>query len=349
MTTRTPVQRATRWVPGEDVPLKRMWMAWPSSESIWGSALLPKIQGDIATLAKEVARYVPVTMCADGSTAASAAQTTCGPTVRVIGSIPVNDCWIRDTGPLFRTDGAGGRDAFGLNFNGWGNKQTSTMDKDVAQRVAALSGVAPFSSAPIVGDGGILSDGDGTLMATESCWVNDNRNPGKTRAQIEAALLDRFGATNMIWFPGIRGQDITDDHIDGTARFVRPGVVMCQLPPSDRTDVWAEDAREIYQILLDSTDAKGRNLQVLTVEGPDSLPRWPRSRWDTFVDSYVNWTVANGAVITAQFGDVAKDAAARSAIESAFPGKTVVQLNLDQLHGEGGGGARCVTLQELLP
>ncbi len=95
-----------------------------------------------------------------------------------------------------------------------------------------------------------------------------------------------------------------------------------------------------------ATDARGRRLQVLTIEGPDTLPRWPESRWDTFLDSYVNWAVTNKTVITTQFGDTAKDAAAKAAIAAAFPGRTVVQLNLDNLYGEGGGGIHCITQQE---
>jgi len=256
------------WVPNEEVPHKRTWMAWPSSTAIWGSQLLPKIQGDIATLAKEIAKYEPVLMCADGSRNAWVARTKCGPAVRVISSIPVNDCWMRDTGPLFRTDGAGGRDAFGLNFNGWGHKQTSDKDKFVAERVASYAAVSPFTYARLVGEGGAVeTDGDGTLVATESSWVNSNRNPGKTKAQIEAELLSLYGATKMIWAPGIKGRDITDDHADATSRFVRPGVVLVQLPPPGRTDIWAADARQQHHILSNSTDAKGRPLQVLTLGG----------------------------------------------------------------------------------
>jgi len=351
LTASSPAFAATWWVPGEDVTHERTWMSWPSSRSIWGNALLPKIQNDVATLAREIANYEPVIMCADGSMAAATARTMCGSTVTVIGSIPVNDCWMRDTGPLFRTNGAGGRDAIGLNFNGWGAKQVHGKDEHAAERVASYVEVPRFKTASLVGEGGgIEYDGDGTLLATESSWVNPNRNPGKTKQRIKAELLSRFGATKMIWVSkGIKGQDITDDHVDSTSRFVRPGVVMVQLPPPGRTDVWAQDAREQFSTLSGATDAKGRRLQVLTVEGPDTLPRWPQNRWDTFLDSYVNWVVTNSSVITAQFGDSAKDAAARSAIGAAFPGKTVVQLNLDQLHGEGGGGAHCVTMQEPLP
>ena len=249
-------------------------------------------------------------------------------------------------GPLFRVNGAGRRDAFGLSFNGWGNKQIHSQDNYVARRVASHVGVS-VATATVVGEGGgIEYDGDGTLMATESCWINSNRNPGKTKPQIEAELLSRFGATSMIWLPGIKGQDLTDNHVDSTSRFVRPGVVMVQLPSPDRTDIWADNARRQHQILTRASDAKGRRLRVLTLEGPDHLPRWPRSRWHTFLDSYVNWVVTNSAVITTQFGDTPKDAAARAAISAAFPDRKVVQLNLDQLHGEGGGGAHCVTMQE---
>ncbi|WP_412543245.1 agmatine deiminase family protein [Longispora sp. K20-0274] len=337
-------------VPSEDVPHKRTWMAWPSSTSIWGTSLLPKIQGDIAKLAKEVAKYEPVILCADGSTNAANARAAVGSTVQVISSIPVNDCWMRDSGPLFRVNGAGGRDAIGLNFNGWGNKQTSSKDRYVAQRAASYAGVSPFTPAYVTGEGGgVEYDGDGTLFATETCWVNSNRNPGWTRKEIEDELLYMFGATKMIWCPGyLDPNDITDDHIDATARFVRPGVVMAQLPPAGATGPWATNARAIHDTLVNATDAKGRRLQVLTLENPDVLPRWPRNRWDTFLNSYVNWTVTNSTVITTQFGDTAKDAAAKAAIGAAFPGKTVVQLNLDQLYGEGGGGAHCVTMQEPL-
>ncbi|MEV6108037.1 agmatine deiminase family protein [Streptomyces sp. NPDC051940] len=348
-----PALAASWRVPGEEASHKRTWMAWPSSYTIWGN-LLSRIQADIARLAKEIAKYEPVTMCADGSAAASQARSACGSTVTVIGSVPVSDCWMRDTGPLFRVDGAGGLDAFGLNFNAWGENATSfygipaaAYDKDraLAQKLAAYAGV-PFAKAAVVGEGGgVEYDGDGTLMATESCWVNDNRNPGRTRSQIEAELLSRFGASKMIWLPGVTGQDVTDGHIDGTARYIGPGVVMVQLAGAVRPDVWSENAQAIHDVLVNSTDARGRRLQVLTIEGPDVLPRIPHGKQREFLSSYMNWTVTNQAVVTVQFGDTAKDAAAKSVIAAAF-GRPVVQLNLDNLYGNGGGGAHCVTMQE---
>ena len=109
-------------VPPDSVPHTRTWMAWPDSRAIWGQ-LLSGAQADIALIARTIARYEPVVMCANFVSAARA-QSMCGPEVAVINSIPVDDCWMRDCGPIFRVNGHGGLDAVGLNFNGWGGKQT---------------------------------------------------------------------------------------------------------------------------------------------------------------------------------------------------------------------------------
>ncbi|WP_328321529.1 agmatine deiminase family protein [Kribbella sp. NBC_00382] len=334
-------------VPAEDALVKRTWMAWPSSTSIWGN-LLSGIQGDIAKLANEIVKYNPVILCADGSSAATTARGRVGAGVTVISSIPVNDCWIRDTGPIFRLDGAGGMNAFALNFNGWGNEQTHAKDSLVAQNIATYDGV-PLTRASVIGEGGgVVYDGDGTLIANKSSWLDSARNPGKTLAQIEAELLAQYGATKMIWCQGVSNEDITDDHIDSTVLFVRPGVVIVQLSsPSRPTSVWSQDAINTKNILTAATDAKGRRFQVTTIYGPSTLPRIPSSQWSTFFDGYLNCAMTNSAIITAQFGDTQADAAAKAALESAF-GKPVVQLNLDHLMGDGGGGAHCVTMNEPL-
>lgn len=327
-------------VPAENVRHRRTWMAWPSSWAIWGN-WLPGIQRDIALIAWTVSRYEPVVMLARDADAARKARRWCGPRVNVIDTIPVDDCWMRDSGPIFRTARDGSPGALGLSFNGWGGRQIHANDALVARRVAGRAS-ARFEVAGVVGEGGgVECDGDGTLMATESCWVNDNRNPGKTRNQIERELLAEYGARAMIWVPGLKGRDITDDHIDATSRFVKPGVVMVQVPPRSREDVWAKDARQQLRILSRSTDARGRRLKVIEIAGPREV----RSSARSFLDSYVNFALANGALITAQFGDRDRDIACRQTLRDAFPRREVVQLNLDRLH-RGGGGIHCVTQQE---
>ncbi|MFD9420820.1 agmatine/peptidylarginine deiminase [Streptomyces goshikiensis] len=332
------------WVERDDVPHARTWMSWPSRTSIWGGRRLAGVQEDIALIARTIARHEPVVMCAPDADTAATARSWCGPAVTVLDSIPTDDLWMRDTAPVFRRDGRGGLDAIGLGFNGWGKKQTHSRDAEVARRIAE-DGRLPFSRTEFVGEGGAIeTDGDGTVMATESSLVNKNRNPGMSRAEIEDAVLHAYGADRMIWVPGIKGKDITDDHIDVTSRFVGPGVVMVQVPPEDRDDAWARDAREQFAILSRATDARGRRLKVIRVDGPDTV----RSKDSQFVDSYLNFHVVNGAVITAQFGDAVKDAAAKRALAEAFPGRTVVQLDVDRLMA-GGGGIHCSTMHEPLP
>ncbi|KJS54920.1 peptide ABC transporter permease [Streptomyces rubellomurinus subsp. indigoferus] len=332
-------------VPLDTAPHTRTWMAWPDNSTIW-KGKLGGAQANIALIARTIATYEPVTMCANPASVGRA-QSMCGPGVTVIGDIPVDDCWMRDTGPVFRTDGAGGLDAVGLNFNGWGNKQNPHgNDALVARRVAARLGI-PFTAAGLVTEGGAVeTDGAGTLMATLSSIVNPNRNPGLSQAQVEAALCAAYGATEVIWFPGITGQDITDDHVDATSRFLGAGTAVVQLPLATDTDAWSNDERQQYRILSAAVSAQGTPVRVSRLQGPDY--NLIRSTNPNFVGSYANYYLCNNAVISAQFGDTAADAAARTALAQLFPGRTVEQLNIDYL-GAGGGGIHCVTQQQPAP
>ncbi|MFB6559411.1 agmatine/peptidylarginine deiminase [Streptomyces sp. NPDC056400] len=331
-------------VPIEDVRHTRTWMAWPDSTSIWGNTL-GGVQQDIALIARTIAKYEPVYLCANSASAAKA-RSMCGSTVTVISTIPVDDCWMRDTGPVFRTNGSGGLDAVGLNFNGWGKKQAHSRDNLVAGRIASYVGV-PFTAAALVGEGGAIEqDGAGTLMATRSSLVNRNRNPNKTEAQIEAAVLAAYGASKLIWFDGVKGQDITDDHVDATSRFLTPGRAAVQMPLASDNDVYAKDARQQYQILSASTAANGTRMTVDQIQGPDYNKI--RSSNPDFLASYANYYLCNGAVISAHFGDTRADTAAKATLARLYPGRTIEQLNIDRL-GTGGGGIHCVTQQQPVP
>lgn len=328
-------------VPIDTVRHARTWMAWPDSSSIWGNKL-SGVQANIGLIAKTIAKYEPVVMCANPASVAKA-KSACGSAVTVISTIPVDDCWMRDTGPVFRTDGAGGLDAIGTNFNGWGNKQTHAKDALVAGRIAAYAGV-PFSAAGFVGEGGAVeTDGAGTLMATRSSLINSSRNPGKTQAQLEAALCAAFGASKVVWFKGVLGKDITDDHVDATSRFLAEGAGLVQMPLASDTDAWSNDARAQYQILSTTVDAQGHTVAVTKLQGPDYNKI--RSTNPDFVGAYANYYVCNGAVISPQFGDTSADAAAKVTLQRAFPGRVIEQLNIDSLGG-GGGGIHCVTQQQ---
>ncbi|MFF0753059.1 agmatine/peptidylarginine deiminase [Streptomyces sp. NPDC004267] len=328
-------------VPAEDVRHTRTWMAWPDSTAIWAGKL-GGVQADIALIARTIATYEPVVMCANSGSAATA-RSMCGPSVTVLSSIPVDDCWMRDTGPVFRTDGYGGLDAVGLNFNGWGNKQTHARDALVAERIAAWTGV-PFGYADLVGEGGAVEqDGAGTLMATRSSLVNRNRNPGMSESQITTAMCDAYGASKVIWFDGVVGQDITDDHVDATSRFLAPGEALVQMPLATDTDAFSRDARRQYSVLSASTTATGRAIDAMQLQGPDYNKI--RSTNRNFLASYANYYLCNGAVISAHFGDTQADAAARATLARLYPDRVIEQLNIDRL-GTGGGGIHCVTQQQ---
>jgi len=332
------------FLPSAEVEHKRTWMAWPAREDVWGS-LLPGARRDIAGIARTIARYEPVCLIARPDQAAGAAK-ACGAGVEIVELVN-DDCWMRDVGPLFLVNNKGRVAGLGLNFNGWGSKQVHANDAKVAREVTARLGL-PFFEAPFVSEGGAIEvDGAETVLCTESSIVNPNRNPGKTKAQLTAELLAALGADKVLWLPGLVGQDITDDHIDGLARFVRTGLPACVVvdQPADpsATDVWAVSERLSLKLLEHMTDACKLRLRCLTSRESRTIPRGESA--SGFVNVYVNWYTCNGAVLLPGFGDQRADAAARSLVAELYPGRHVEQLRIDTL-AEGGGGIHCVTQQE---
>lgn len=332
-----PVASARGWrMPDETHPHELTYMAWPSRQN-WG-ADTSGVRNDIAGIARAIARFEPVVMLANEQDV-KAARKACGSGVEVL-PIPVDDLWMRDTGPNFvlGPDGIAGVD---LNFNGWGNKQPHTRDALVAREVLADEDI-PRIKAPIVGEGGSIEvDGQGTLMATESSWVNANRNPGKSRDDIERALKDLFGATTVIWVKGVKGEDITDYHIDALARFSEPGVVVMSTPdPEAPRDVWTAAYDQARGVLDRAVDARKQRLEIVELPEPVDIGR----RGDDFLASYVNYYVTNGGVVLPRFGDRRADADAVSIVRDLYPGRQVVQVSVDTL-GEGGGGIHCATQQ----
>lgn len=337
--TDTDAGGATAWfMPAEDGPHTRCWMAFPARTDIWGRQL-DKVRAAIARVANAVVDFEPVMMCVQPGQESIARALLSG-SVEIL-SLPVDDFWMRDTGPCFITDGRGGLAGVDLGFNGWGQDQVHGRDALVAKAVLDHLGLRRVR-AELVSEGGAIElDGDGTAMLTESSVIDPRRNPGKSKADIEGALKV-LGVRKVLWVPGVQGRDITDDHIDTTARFVAPGRIVIELPKvPDPTYVWDKAALEAQRLLTGAKDARGRALEVTIVRQPET---W-RSSAAAFVPSYINWYVANGAVITAQFGDVAADAAAKAQIEALFPGRTVVQVEIDAI-AAGGGGIHCSTQQE---
>ena len=327
-------------IPDEAAPHKRTWMAFGASATIWGKKLLPDVQRNLATLARTIARYEPVTMLVRQHEVTLARELTASAVELVVCAL--DDLWVRDTGPVFLVNRHGHKAALDLNFNGWGNKQAHAEDAKVAAVIARRAGVPGLNTKLVLEGGGIETDGQGTAIISESCVVNANRNPGLSKAQIDAQLKALLGLEHIIWLPGIKGRDITDGHTDFYARFVQPGVV-CAGHDADPQSFDHEVTRRHLALLRGATGARGRKLQVIVLQAPGTVRAKHENK--EFAAGYVGFYVCNGALIAQEFGDQRADLAARDALQRAFPGRDVVQINMDAI-AAGGGSIHCATQQE---
>ncbi|MBB6173799.1 agmatine deiminase [Nocardiopsis mwathae] len=326
-------------MPSERTPHERTFMAWPAGAPYW-EELIPGVRADIARIARAIADFEPVTMLARPEQADDARR-ACGSGVEVL-PLPVDDLWVRDSGPTF-VHGSDGLVGIDFGFNGWGGKQDHDDDGAVARRLLEEIGV-PRVRASIVGEGGAIEiDGEGTLMATESSWVNPNRNPGMSRDEIEAELRRVLGVRTVVWLAGVAGADVTDAHIDSLARFARPGVVLLNRSVPDASDeVWTRCEDEAFAVLSEAADAEGRRPDVIDL--PEADPRRIGDVGEAFLPSYINYYVANGAVVMPAFGDREADDRAAGIIGDLHADREVRQVRIDSL-AEGGGGIHCSTQQ----
>jgi len=328
------------FMPAEAKPHKRTWMAFGASRKIWGNKLFQEAQRNVALIAQTIARYEPVTMLVRKEDYPLAQKLT-KDSVQLI-PCPLDDLWLRDTGPVFVLSRQGRKAAVDFNFNGWGKKQEFSRDARLAQFVAEQAEVEVVKTSLVMEGGGIEVDGQGTAIITESCVLNANRNPGISKAAYETVLKPLLGLKKIIWLPGIKEKDITDGHTDSYARFARPGVVIAGFEPNPQYYDHAV-TREHLKILKTATDAQDCKLEVVTIENPQSV----REKYETddFVAGYINFYLCNGAVIMPEFGDKKADQAAKEKIQTLFPTREVVQLNIDAI-AAGGGGIHCLTQQE---
>ena len=247
------------YVPDESDPHERTFMQWPVSTRVHPDRYyLDLLQQSIADVANAIADFEPVVMLMDASHETKARRLLSSNVE--IWNVPTEDLWCRDSGPLFTQNSAGDQAISHLNFNGWGDKQIHRKDGAIARRIAEILDIPLFDNGLVGEPGGVETNGHGTLIAHESSWINPNRN-GQSKQQITDNLLEAYGATKMIWAPGIAGADITDYHIDALARFIAPNEVLIQLPDGIIAgDPWSKAAFETHDIIQNSTTADGRHI-----------------------------------------------------------------------------------------
>jgi len=316
-------------------------MAWPTRVELWGEALAGAKE-EYAAVAQAVARFEPVLMVARPGQGDEARQALADqPDITVI-EFPIDDSWLRDSGPIFVQDPDTQHTAgLDFRFNSWGGKYLP-FDKDNAVSELLLShlGISRIPSPMVLEGGAITVDGEGTLITTEQCLLHPNRNPDLTKDQIEAELKARLGVTKVIWLPygGADDRD-TDGHVDGVCVFIGPGRVLvqaCDDPESADFELMAAN----IAVLEKATDASGCHLEIVQV---------PQVAWVTVTGEptsvgYVNFYLANGGVVVPIAGVPDIDEQALAIIRAAMPDREVVGV-VAKVIAHGGGGVHCITQQ----
>lgn len=316
--------------PAEWAPHAAIWTAWPSDASLWQEDLEPA-QAEVAAMVAAIIADggEPVELLVDGPEAEATARLALAdhPSVR-IHQRKFGDIWLRDTGPLFLSDGS----AAGFRFNGWGGKYELEGDDTVAEFVAETQGTPLTRHDWVLEGGAIEPDGTGRVVTTRQCLLNPNRNPDLSQAEIEARLAADLGFDTVIWLGDGLLNDHTDGHVDNLARFISEGVVV--VPEAASADDPNADA---YADARRTLEAAG--LEVKTIPSPGLLD----ADGEAIPASYMNFLITNKKVIVPIYGQP-NDEAAVAAVQALFPGRKAVGLPANHIL-TGGGSFHCITQQ----
>lgn len=313
-------------------------MAWPARLALWGDAL-GRAKREYAAVARVISGFERVLMVAPLG-AGSEVRDACGDAVWVL-EVPIDDSWMRDSGPVIVTGRDGRRAGVDFKFNGWGERFVP-YDRDDAMNGILLARlqIERIAADLVLEGGSIVVDGEGTLIATEQCLLHPSRNPDLTRAEIERRLGDYLGIDKVVWIRSGLVEDYdTDGHVDNVAVFVAPGVVLAQT--ADVRDPNHEPLAENVERLRAATDACGRPLEVIELP---VLPRI-RVRGQPGVVPYTNLYVVNGAVVVPVCGDDPdRDQEVLRMLGRVFAPRDIVPVP-GRVLAEGGGGVHCITQQ----
>jgi agmatine deiminase len=314
-------------LPPEWAPQDWLWIGFPHDADEWPE-VLGRAQEQIAAFANAVAESgqevrLLVRDAANAARARSLVSAAVHLERRVFG-----DVWLRDTGPLVRSDGT----ALRCRFNGWGGKYLMAGDETVGAELARAAGLEVVESDWVLEGGAIDGDGAGLVVTTEQCLLNPNRNPELSREDIEARLMRDLGFTRVLWLGEGLVNDHTDGHVDNLARFVAPGRLA--LPRATGED---EPNAAVY------ADAKRRaqdaGVAVAEIPSPGRVMRGNIAE----PASYANFAVTSHLVVVPTF-DSPHDADGVAAIAALFPDRATIGLPADAVLA-GGGGFHCASQQ----
>lgn len=345
--THTPRELGYR-MPAEWEPHLATWLTWPRPEGISFPGQyepVPDVYGQfIFHLTRDEEVHINVWNEALGEEIEKVLRRHHVPLDRVHRHLFRSyEPWCRDHGPIFVVRDRGGlrdRAIVDWRYNAWGNKYPPfDLDDEIPQHIAHLRGLPLFRPEMVLEGGAIDVNGRGTVLTTEACLLNPNRNPQLTRGEIENHLRDYLGVSHILWLgEGIEGDD-TDGHVDDLARFLNPTTV-ATVVEEDPADANHEVLQENLKRLRTMKDQDGRPLRI--VELP--MPRRIEREEQRLPASYANFYIANGRVIVPTYRD-ANDARALEILQREFPDRKITGIDSTDLIW-GLGSFHCISQQE---
>jgi agmatine deiminase len=347
-------------MPGEFEPHAGTWLLWPERPDNWrlGARPAQKAFTDVATA---ISQFEPVTVGVNHRQYSNA-RSMLPSHIRVV-ELSNNDSWIRDCGATFVKNDKGEVRGVDWDFNAWGGLLGGLyfpwdLDDMVARKMLEMERVDRYK-APIVLEGGSIHvDGEGTLLTTEECLLNENRNPDLSREEIEDVLKDYLNIAKVIWLDKGIFHDETNGHVDNIVCFLRPGEVLLSWT-DDKKDPQYEISNDAYERLTKAVDARGRKLTVHKIhqpnpiliskeesEGVDAIEgTLPREEGDRMAASYVNFLLCNGGAVIPTFNDP-HDKPAMELLQKLLPERKIIGVPAKEIL-LGGGNIHCITQQQV--
>jgi len=354
----TPAKHGFR-MPAEWEPHAGTWMLWPERPDNWRESAKPAQRAYVA-VATAIGRSEPVTMGVSAEQF-EAARRALPAGVRVV-ELSANDAWMRDVGPTFVVDRRGRTRGIDWMFNAWGGKAGGVyshweLDDQVAAKVLEIETCARYRAPFVLEGGSIHTDGQGTLLTTEECLRDPNRNPTLRRGQIESLLERYVGVREIIWLSRGVFNDETDGHVDNLCCFVRPGEVVltwCDDPEDPQYDI----SHAAFEVLQQAKDSRGRRLKIYKLMQPGPLYMSEaeaagiersadcklRRAGERLAGSYVNFYITNRHIVMPLL-DPRTDGRAKAALARLFPRRKVVGVPSREIL-LGGGNIHCITQQQ---
>lgn len=332
-------------MPHENVPLERVWMAFPLECFSLNENDPDETYQAWTDVAHATAEFVSVTMVIDPSERDRAARML-GSHIEQVAA-PLDDFWMRDMGPTFVVDDKSSTlGAVDWVYNGWGAQHWAEWenDREIGRFIGGLAGSQIVPSMLVNEGGAIHTDGEGTLLVTETVQLDPYRNPYAQKRDIEAEFARTLGAEKVIWLPRGLTRDYEDlgtrGHVDMIATIPSPGRLLLHRQDNpDHPD--HKVMRELKAFLAEQTDAKGRKFEIIDLPGPAV-----QQDQDGYVDfNYVNHLVANDGIIACGFGEPDADDRAARILSEEYGGKQVVTLDARPVMSRG-GGIHCITQQQ---